>query len=175
MVKKLAVLVLALGLIVSFGACKQKEQAAAPAPAQKEGAQANPHAAAGGPGIVMPPGEMQVVIPDAVKGKFGAVKLLIEDKASNKVTEADVKLGTEYKVPNSSLVVKVGDFLPDFKMDGSLITSASAEANNPAVRVTVTDGGKEIFKGWLYSKFPAIHPFQHDKFGIALKDGIKKG
>ena len=175
MVKKLAVLILAVGLVVSFGACKQKsaEKAPAPATAPAPGTPANPHGAAGGPGIMMPPGEMHVVVPDAVKSKFSGVKLIIEDKSANKMSEATVKLGSEFKIPNSSLTVKVADFLPDFKMDGSLITSSSAEPNNPAVRVVVTENGKEIFKGWLYSKFPAIHPFQHEKFGLTLKEGVK--
>lgn len=169
MSKRLMVLFLALGLIVSFGACKQKAAEQAPAPAPQGGA------ASGGPGIVMPPGEMQVVIPESVKGKYDTVKLIVEDKMANKMSDVDIKVGSEYKVPNSTLVVKVGDFIPDFKMDGSLITSVSADPNNPACHITVTEDGKEIFKGWLYSKFPAIHPFQHEKFGLTLKDGLKKG
>jgi hypothetical protein len=69
----------------------------------------------------------------------------------------------------------VNEFLPDFIMDGLTITSKSEETNNPAVSVVVTEGGNEIFTGWLYSKFPAIHPFQHDQYGITLKEPIKKG
>ncbi len=174
MVKKLAVLVLAVGLIVSFGACKQKSPEKVVAPASvPANAPANPHGAAGGPGVMVPPGEMQVVVPENVKGKYASVKLVIEDKSTNKSSEAVVKLGSEYKVPNSDLTVKVGEFLPDFKMEGSLITSSSAEQNNPAVSIVVSEKGKEIFKGWLYSKFPAIHPFQHEKYGLTLKEGNK--
>ncbi|HDZ88696.1 MAG TPA: DUF2155 domain-containing protein, partial [Nitrospirae bacterium] len=43
------------------------------------------------------------------------------------------------------------------------------------VHVTVLDGGREIFKGWLYSKFPTIHPFQHDKYGLTLKEAVTSG
>ena len=132
MVKKLAVLVLAVGMIVSFGACKQKPAEKAAPAVPPAAAPANPHGAAGGPGVMMPPGEMQVVVPESVKGKYTSVKLIIEDKSTNKSSEAIVKLGAEYKVPNSNLSIKVGDFLPDFKMEGSLITSSSADQNNPA-------------------------------------------
>jgi hypothetical protein len=41
------------------------------------------------------------------------------------------------------------------------------------VRIIVFEGEEEIFKGWLYSKFPAIHPFQHERYGLLLKEGVK--
>ncbi|NOY65603.1 MAG: DUF2155 domain-containing protein, partial [Nitrospirae bacterium] len=37
------------------------------------------------------------------------------------------------------------------------------------------ENNKEIFNGWLYSKFPDIHPFQHEKFSVTLIEGIKAG
>jgi len=38
----------------------------------------------------------------------------------------------------------------------------------------VTDGGKEVWKGWLYSMHPGIHPFQSDKIGLTLNGGVSK-
>ncbi|MBI4715722.1 MAG: DUF2155 domain-containing protein, partial [Nitrospirae bacterium] len=70
------------------------------------------------------------------------------------------------------IVVQVTDFLPDFKIEGSLYTSGSTNPLNPAVNVLVTEGGKEIFKGWLFQKFPSIHAFKHQRFGITLKEGV---
>jgi hypothetical protein len=84
-----------------------------------------------------------------------------------------VNIGSEFKVPNTNLRIVVGEFLPDFRMDDATITSASDMPNNPAVRVEVFENGKSIFKGWLYSKFPTIHPFEHEKYGLTLKEGIK--
>jgi hypothetical protein len=98
---------------------------------------------------------------------------MIQDKATGKSTEASINVGGSYTVPGSSLKIEVEEFLPDFKMEGTVITSSSNEPNNPAARVKVFDGGKEIFKGWLYSKFPAIHPFQHEKYALTLKEGKK--
>ena len=132
----------------------------------------------------MPPGqggrsvpkvEMKIIVPDNVKGKWSGVILIVEDKSTKKKQEFKVNLNSDLKIPNSNLKVAVGDFLPSFKMDGSTITSASNDSGNPAVRVKVSEGDKEVFKGWLYSKFPAIHPFEHPKYGIGLKEGIKKG
>ncbi|KJU85808.1 lipoprotein [Candidatus Magnetobacterium bavaricum] len=116
----------------------------------------------------------EIVVPDSVKGKWESVKLSITDKQDKKSQVINVKLGSEYTVQGSDLKINIGDFLPDFKMDALTITSMSNEKKNPAVNVKVTESGKEIFKGWLYSKYPEIHPFQHDRYGIILMDGIQK-
>ncbi len=154
-----------LGLLLTMGACKKKEEAQAP-----------PSPMANVPQTVMAPkGETHIVVPDFVKGKWKAVKLEILDKSTNKKQEVTINLNSEYKIPNSNLKIKVGEFLPDFKMDGLSITSASNDPKNPAVHVFVYEGDKQIFKGWLYSRFPTIHPFQHDKYGLTLIEGIKAG
>ncbi|MBF0566942.1 MAG: DUF2155 domain-containing protein [Nitrospirae bacterium] len=125
-------------------------------------------------GHAQPHPKLEVDVPDSVKGKWESVKLGITDKTKSGTQTVTVKLGQVYKVPGSGLAVEVGDFLPDFKMNGIAITSVSNETNNPAVQVGITENGKEIFKGWLYSKYPSIHPFQHDRFSIVLLEGIKK-
>jgi hypothetical protein len=154
----LAVLVL-VTVAFALGGCKDREE---------------PISQPGGEGGVFVPPVTQVVVPDSVKNKWGAVKLTIENKKDNSADDVDVAVGGEYVIPGSNLVIKVGDFLPDFKMDGAIITSTSEEMNNPAVHVTILDGQEEVFKGWLYSKFPAIHPFMHEQFGVTLKDAVEK-
>ena len=59
-------------------------------------------------------------------------------------------------------------------MMGSIITSGSNEPVNPAVRVEIFEKGQSILKGWLFSKMPDIHPFESDKYGLVLKEGVKK-
>ncbi|MGC2063756.1 MAG: DUF2155 domain-containing protein [Thermodesulfovibrionales bacterium] len=194
MKKKILAVACSLTLLVAVGACKKKqEQPAVPFPGStgQQGQPVGPPAGApgqpgqlppgqpgmnkpGAGGVVMPKGEMKVALPDAVKGKWKGVILVIEDKATKKSSELTANLNSDVKIPNSNLTVKVGDFLPDFKMEGLSITSMSNELNNPAVRVVVMEGDKEVFKGWLYSKFPAIHPFEHPKYAMLLKSGIKK-
>jgi len=151
------------GTLLSFAACKKKEetqpQVQGPAPT---------------PGIMMPKGETKIVVPDSVKGAWDSATIEIFNKETNKKEAVSIKLNSEYTIPGSQIKLKVGDFLPDFRMDGLTITSASNDPQNPAVHVTVKDGDKEIFKGWLYSKFPSIHPFQHPKYGLTLIEGVKK-
>jgi hypothetical protein len=105
----LAVLVL-VTVAFALGGCKDREE---------------PISQPGGEGGVFVPPVTQVVVPDSVKNKWGAVKLTIENKKDNSADDVDVAVGGEYVIPGSNLVIKVGDFLPDFKMDGAIITSTS--------------------------------------------------
>ncbi|MDA8079189.1 MAG: DUF2155 domain-containing protein [Nitrospiraceae bacterium] len=179
MKKEVVAVVCSLALLVAAGACKPKPKEPAPAvPGQQQLPPGHPQPGApGAPGgnVMMPKGETVVNVPDSVKGKWKAVVLAVEDKKTKKTTDYTVNLNSDLKIPNSNLKVVVGDFLPDFKMDGLNITSMSNEPNNPAVRVKVMEGDKEIFKGWLYQKFPTIHPFEHQQFGLAMKSAVKKG
>ncbi|HET6515249.1 MAG TPA: hypothetical protein VFG09_08820 [Thermodesulfovibrionales bacterium] len=171
-------LTIGLGVVLVFsfglGGCKKKEEQPVPkAPQMTPGGQMPPPGHGEGMGIQKT--ELKTVVPDSVKGKWSAVKIMVEDKTSKKTEEYTINLNSEFKIPNSDLKLAVGDFLPDFKMDAGMITSTSNMPNNPAVGIKVFEGDKEVFKGWLYSKFPTIHPFEHPKFGLALKEGVKKG
>ncbi|MBI5026344.1 MAG: DUF2155 domain-containing protein [Nitrospirae bacterium] len=180
MVKFLSVII-AIVFLFSVGACKKKEEKPVPKAPGMTGPIIVPTDVPTGHGKAESKGETQVLVPADVKDKWSAVKLIIEDKVSKKTREFTVKLGDELNIPNSNLKVKVGDFLPDFKMtDSQTITSSSNKPNNPAVGVKVFEGDKQIFPdsgkwGWLYAKFPTIHPFQHEKYGLTLKEGVPKG
>jgi hypothetical protein len=157
----LAVMVLMMG-------CQKKE----PPPPQP---QALPQAA---PQPAMPTdippisGSAPTVIPEFLKGKWTAVKFLVEDKKSNQSQEYVVNLGAELAIPSSTLVVKAEAFLPDLKIEGATFTTASGELKNPAVHVRILDNGKEVFNGWLFQLFPAVHPFQHERYTITLRDSV---
>ena len=188
MKKQILAVVCSLSLLIAAGACKKKEEKPpipqTGMPGQQMGVPPGPQpgmpgqqqgAPQGQMNIVVPKGEKTVVIPDSVKGKWKAVILVVSDKKTNKQQEYTVNLNSDLKIPNSSLKVSVGEFLPEFRMDGLTLTSTSNEPNNPAVGVKVFDNDKEVFKGWLYAKFPTMHPFEHPNYGIVLKSGIKKG
>lgn len=112
------------------------------------------------------------VVPDVVKGKWKAVVLVVEDKGQKQNKEYTVPIGKTLEIPNSKLTMEVLEFLPDLKIENSTFTSVTNDPNNPAVHVVVKEEGKEIFKGWLFSLFPTIHPFQHAQFGVTLKEGV---
>jgi hypothetical protein len=173
--KKVLVAVLLAGLVVSFAGCKKKEekpQLPPGHPSTEGGMPAQGMPPAGMP--AMPKVDRAIEVPKEVAAKWKAVKLMIEDKAAKTSKEYTIKVGDEQALPNSNFKVKVHYFLPDFKMGEKSITSASDKPNNPAAQVSVTEGGKEIWKGWLYTLHPGIHPFQHEKIGLALAGGVSK-
>jgi hypothetical protein len=157
-------------MLVSFAGCKKKEekpQLPAGHPSTQGGMPQ-----AGMPD--MPKVDRAVVVPKEVAAKWKSVKLMIEDKAAKSSKEYTIAVGAEQAVPNTAMKVKVLAFLPDFKMGEKDITSTSDKPNNPAAQVSVTDGGKEVWKGWLYSMHPGVHPFQHEKIGLVLVGGVSK-
>jgi hypothetical protein len=189
MKKKFLAVVCSLSLLVAVGACKKKQEQPAPQPGMpgQQLPQAGPQPGMPGqmpPGQVMiPKGETNVVVPDAVKGKWKAVVIAVEDKTTKKAAEYTVDLNSTFKIPNSDLTVYVGDFLPDFQMQGLTLTSKSDQPNNPAAGIRVDEGNKQIFPpagkkwGWIYARpeLHNIHPFEHAKYGIVLVKGVKKG
>jgi hypothetical protein len=133
------------------------------------------HPAPGSEGISQAPVNRKIAVKEEITAAWDSVRLSIEDKQEGKTDDVVVKIGETYTIPGSEVAIKVGAFLPDFKMDETSISSASGELNNPAVKVTVSEGGSEIFDAWLYSKFPSIHPFMHERYGITLKEPVSKG
>ena len=105
--------------------------------------------------------------------KWSAVVLTIFDKSTGDFIEPTIKTNSTFDIPNTTLRVEVKEFLPNFIIRGLLIWSLSNELNNPAVHVVVHEANQVIFKGWLYEKFPAIHPFEHPRYSIILKNGIQ--
>ncbi len=116
----------------------------------------------------------QVVVPDSVKKMWPAVKILVKKlnaKDDGKIIE--VKAGQKVDVPGSTLKVEVGQYLPDFFMDGASITSKSDVQINPTVRMTIFDGSKQIYSGWAFEKYPEAHAFTHPEYSITLAGGVK--
>jgi hypothetical protein len=161
--------------------CKKSEPSYGPppTPAQADQYGGTPGSAPGNTTVTTAPADIPkiegggvTVVPDAVKGKWKAVVLVVEDKTQKQNKEYTVELGKTLQIPNSNLVIEVLEFLPDMKIENSTFTSVSNEPSNPAAHVIVRENGKEIFKGWLFSLFPTIHPFQHAQIGVTLKEGV---
>ena len=165
---RVVILFLTMALLI-VGCGKKQEDYSSPAPSE-------PPSGLSGLGVPSDvpviPSNSPLVIPDSVKGKWKAVKLAVEDKKDRDSKEYTVDLHTDFSIPDSKLVVKVGDFLPDLKIEGTMFTSETNELNNPAVHVTILENSKEVFNGWLFSHFPTIHPFKHDRYGVTLKEAI---
>jgi hypothetical protein len=59
-------------------------------------------------------------------------------------------------------------------MSGEEITSSGTGQENPAARIAVVQGGKAIFAGWIFKRFPDVHPFQHARFSLRLEGGVPR-
>ncbi len=177
--KKALLLILAVTVVFVFSGCQKKEEQ--PASTQGSGP-VGPIVdtqGVGGHAKTGPQMTYQVVVPPEVKEQWVSVKFSVEDKKENNKKSYTVNIDDEFKISDSDLTVKVGPFLPDFKMSGQIITSASSNPGNPAVGVAIYEGGKKLFPpsgewGWLYINFPTVHSFQHERYVLVLEEGIKK-
>lgn len=162
--KKALTFAFVLVLMISFAGCKKKEQ--------------TPQLPAGHPGMEgaggAPKVDRAVVIPKEVAAKWPAVTLVIEDKAAKKAKEYKVNVGSELAIPDTNMKVKVLAFAPEFQMSDKEITSKSNEPKMPAAQILVSEAGAEMWKGWIFSLQPDMHPFTHDKIGIRLAGGVSR-
>ncbi len=157
----LKVLALVVVVVVAVTGCKKKED-------KQVGEMIAPHGTMGKKNL-------PVVVPDSVKGKWKAVKVSVTDKSSNKSTEYTVPLSAPFAIPGTGLSITVEDFLPQFAMNADSVTSLSNDPKNPAAKARITEGGQEVFKGWLFAVYPSVHAFQHPKFSVILVSGIPAG
>ena len=109
-----------------------------------------------------------VVVPDSVKGQWKAVKIAVSDKNANRSKVYTIAIGSGVKLPDSDLTLTVENFLPHFVMEGTTLTSQSNKLMNPAAQLRIQEGGREIYKGWLFTLYPTTHAFQHPLYGFAL-------
>ena len=114
--------------------------------------------------------QTEVSVPSSVKGKWKSVKLSITDNETNKAGYVIIDIGKTMKVNGTNLVIKVENFLPHFIMDGTTLTSSSNVPKNPAVQVHITENGKVVFTGWLFTLYPNTHATQHSRYGFGLVD-----
>src|SRR4029453_6435131 len=113
-------------------------------------------------------------VPPEVVQAWSGIRLAWKDKSNGKTGMVDVPLAEGVPLPDPSLVVRADVFLPAFTMGGGAITSEGVEAQNPAARITVFEKGKEVFAGWIFTRFPDVHPFTHPRLELRLEGGVPR-
>ena len=116
--------------------------------------------------------EMKVIVPDDIKSRWKGVIFTVTDRENNSAKDYTVQLNGKVTISDSKIEIQAEEFLPDLKIDGNIYTTETSNLLNPAIHVMITENGKEVFKGWLFQKFPSVHPFKHQRFGIILKEAV---
>ena len=172
MKKSLLLTAFLVAALLAAPGCKRKQppQSTSPQNAQpaESGAQWMPH------GHPEAGEERKIAVPDNVRNGWKTVRIEVLYKEKKEKKRFDVPLDADFQIPGAGLTLKTGPFLPDFQMGPEQITSASNKPQNPAVRAEVLEEGRKIFSGWLFAKYPDIHSFTHDKYGVTLIEGIPK-
>lgn len=147
-----------------------REEVPAPAPAQDP--LANP--AQDQKATLAQPVPTLLEVPPEVAKVFSGIQLAWRDKSNGQEGVLDIPLGEASKLPGSNIEVRADVYLPAFTMTAQTITSTGIQEENPAARVTVSENGSQLFSGWLFLRFPDIHPFQHPRYVVRLVRGIHK-
>ena len=185
-VREIAVLIGAAALVL--GGCRERGRpdpnvrmaishepaAAAAAEAGAPNAERAPEGGGAAPGQGNPEIPSRLEVPPEVEQAYGAVRIGWSDRSNGRTGVIEVPLGGATPLPDPSLVVRADVFLPAFTMGGGAITSAGVDPQNPAARIAVFEKGKEIFAGWIFAKFPDVHPFTHPRFQLRLEGGVAR-
>ncbi|NIA19802.1 MAG: DUF2155 domain-containing protein [Xanthomonadaceae bacterium] len=180
---RLGFIFLCCAAIIGLASCN-KEEAKNPVPEQKSAAVTTPSSPcpAGGDKDGQHLGSLAtqtnphggekrshaVVVPEIVEKTWKSVTIKITDKQAKTDQQVTINVGDTYEIPNSSISLRVLHFLPDFAMNSFGMTSKSNEPDNPAVNFEVHEDDKKLFTGWLFSKFPDVHTFNHDRYSFNL-------
>jgi len=153
----------------------QTDAAGAEASEAAPGSAAASGAGAGAPNAPNAPKvPTRLEVPPEVVKAWSGIRLHWKDSANGKDGTLDVPLGGSAPLPFSDIQVRADVFLPAFTMTGDAITSSSIEPENPAARIAVVEKGKSLFEGWVFTRFPDVHPFQHPRFSLRLEGGVRR-
>lgn len=160
----------ALALAVGVGACRERGR---PDPSIRM-AVSHDRATAGGGKELGETVPTRLVVPPEVTAAYSSIRLGWKDSETGKEGTVEVPIGGAAGLPGSDLEVRGDVFLPSFSMSAEEITSTGTGQENPAARIAVLEKGSEIFAGWIFTRFPEVHPFQHPRFSLRLEGGVPR-
>ncbi|HEX9287482.1 MAG TPA: hypothetical protein VF999_09485 [Thermoanaerobaculia bacterium] len=116
----------------------------------------------------------KLVVPPEVTAAYSGIRIGWKDSQSGQEGVLEVPIGGVAPLPTTELVIRADVFLPSFSMNAEEITSTGIGEENPAARIAVVQGSNEIFAGWIFKRFPDVHPFQHPRFSLKLEGGVSR-
>lgn len=103
--------------------------------------------------------------------RIDRARVAIKEKKTNKVV-GDLVLywQKEYKVPELNMSLKMVSFVSDFaySKEKKEVYTKSAEHNNPAVRLEVSNGDGSVLAPWLFYNYPDLYEIEESKYKFEL-------
>ncbi len=155
---------------ISIGACRERGR---PDPSIRM-AVSHDRATAGGGKDLGETVPTRLVVPPEVTAAYSAIRLNWKDSETGRGGTVEVPIAGSAPLPGSDLEIRADVFLPSFSMSAEEITSTGTGQENPAARIAVIEKGNEIFAGWIFTRFPEVHPFQHPRFSLKLEGGVAR-
>jgi hypothetical protein len=171
MMRQLLVITIAL-VFAACGAGTETEQAEVQTMPEDD-----VHAAAtgGSMGGMMGGLNSEISLDPEIAAAWNGIRVHVVGRESGEGNMFEVALGETVALGDSGLTLTADVFIPDFVMDERGITSRSAETQNPAARVVISEEGMADYEGWLFAAMPEIHPYPHDRYQVLLIGGIPAG
>lgn len=120
--------------------------------------------------------ERKFNVPKDVADKYKSLILEVKNVPENSSVQTDVLIGQKSEVTGTPFEILVEAYLPDFVIDSEgVITTRTAEENNPVAKIKVFKFGEVFFDGWLYKNHPGEHGSFNDKaYSISLVKSVTK-
>ncbi len=164
---------LALAAVLGFAACRERGRPDPSIRMAVSHAEAPPTGGDPDQGLAQSV-PTRLVVPPEVTAAYSAIRLEWRDSETGQTGTVEVPIGGAAPLPGSDLEVRADVFLPSFSMSADEITSTGTGQENPAARIAVAEKGNEIFAGWIFTRFPEVHPFQHARFSLKLEGGVAR-
>ena len=104
----------------------------------------------------------------SVRSRWTGMKIGVIDLTKRQETTYLVSRGQDFTLPGGSLTFRILALVPDFTLDNGVITSRSDAPANPAAQVLITENGRQLYRGWLFARFPDSQPFEHPRYAVRL-------
>lgn len=78
--------------------------------------------------------------------------------------------GEAVSLGSDGVRVALGDFVPDFVLEGNQLSTRSNNPNNPAIRLEVTEPGRTSTSIWFFPKFPEMNFPKDAGISFQLRD-----
>ena len=123
-------------------------------------------------GAMGSPLNTEITLAPEIAAAWSGIRLQVVESETGDAEAFDISLGDTVELGGSGLTLTAVAFVPDFVMDEGGITSRSADPNNPAVQVVISEDGAVDYEGWLFAAMPGIHPYPHERYRVLLVEGI---